>query len=632
MFFVYILIPKKIVTMKIIVLLIFSSFLIGKTTFSQQEIIPFDSDRWDKQNAKETEFLGRNCLMGIASLKDVEFENGVIEFDLAVNGERSYPGVTFRAQSGNDYERIYVRPHLSKTFQNVVQYEGTFNGLDSWQLYYGEGMTASAEIPLNQWVHLKIEVNGNQARLFLNDAVNPLLTITDLAHGQSKGTLGVWGPMDGSAYYSNFSYRSENNLKFPEAPKPEHLTGIITDWQLSQPYKLSSVDMENLPEKQGIQDITWQKIQSLPSGLVDVSRYFGRLGQTPDIVWAKTEIISDKELTKQFAFGYSDYIGIFLNGQLFFMGNSTYMSRDGNFQGIIGYNDYICLPLIKGKNELVVAVAESFGGWGFQFRDVDAIFEHPDLTKQWEIRNKFKYPESVVYDKKRDVLYVSNFTYERDGFISRVKMDGSIEKLDWIIGILQPSGMQIVKDKLYVVGRYALIEIDIENGIIINRYPFPQAVFANDVTSDEIGNFYVSDGGKAAIYKLEDGKFIEWLISAELTQVNGILADKNNIWVGTSGDGSLKAIDLKTKQITTLFTFGKPTIMDGLKKDVEGNLLISDNAGRLFRISPDGKSELLLNSKSRQINLADFEYIPENKAIVIPTLDDNRLMMYKLNE
>jgi len=614
----------------IILIILYTAFIYN--SYSQQGIVEFESDRWDLKNAQQAEFLGRKCITGIASLKDVVFENGIIEFDLAVTGERSYPGVTFRAQSQGDYERIYIRPHLSKTFQNVVQYEGTFNGIDSWQLYYGPGKTASAAIPLNQWFHVIVKVKDTQAQFFINDSVTPVLIVNELAHGLSKGTLGVWGPSDGSAYFSNFSFRTDNTLQFPDVVKTDVPLGIIHDWEISQPLKLAGVDMELLPETQGLKYIKWQKAYSLSSGLVDVSRYFSRLGQSPDVIWARTQITSDREQTKQFAFGYSDVISIFLNGKLLFMGNSTYTSRDANFQGIVGFNDYIFLPLKKGKNELLIAVAEVFGGWGFMFQDVDAIFEHPGMSKQWEIKNKFRYPESVAYDKKRDVLYVSNYTYERDGFISKVRMNGEVEKIDWIPGILQPSGICICNDKLYVVGRYNLVEVDIETGSITNRYPFPEPVFANDVTCDVSGTFYVTDGAKACIYKLENGKFTEWVKGDWLVGVNGILVEKNKVYVGTSNDGSLKSIDMNTKEVTTLFTFGPSVVMDGLRSDGRGNFLVSDYDGRIFRISPDGKSELLLNTKSRQISLADFEYIPEKKLIVIPTFVDNRLMMYKVTE
>jgi hypothetical protein len=248
-------------------LMMLFTLLLNKT-YSQQEIIPFESDRWDKSKAKPDDFLGRKCLMGIATLKDVEFTNGVIEFDLAVTGQRSYPGVIFRSKGRDEYERIYIRPHLSRVFENVVQYEGTFNGLDSWQLYYGSGKTASAEFPANKWFHVKIEVKDAQARLYISDMEIQVLTITELAHGVSKGTLGVWGPMDGSAYFSNFSYAVNNSLQFPPSPMVDNPLGIISDWEISQPEKLSNVDMEILPNTEELLKMKWQKARSLPSGLV----------------------------------------------------------------------------------------------------------------------------------------------------------------------------------------------------------------------------------------------------------------------------------------------------------------------------------------------------------------------------
>lgn len=614
----------------ILLLVIGALSFFNSTVFCQQEVIPFDSGRWALVNAEKTEFLGRKCLKGIATLKDIVFENGIIEFDMAVTGARAYPGIVFRMKGEGEYERIYIRPHLSVTFQNVVQYEGTFNGLDSWQLYYGPGKSASAVIPVNQWFHIKVEVLNNQARFFINDTSQPVLFIKELARGISKGALGVWGEKNGTSYFSNFSYQIKDDLKFPPTVNEDIPFGMITDWELSQPKRANEVDFEALPQAQGIKDLKWQKIKSLPSGLVDISRHYGRISGVTDIIWAKTVINSDKNNTRQYAFGYSDLISIFLNGKLLFTGNSAYTSRDGNFQGIVGLNDYIFLPLVKGKNELVVAVAESFGGWGFIFQDVDAVYTGKSLVKQWEIKAKFNYPESAVYDKKRDAIYVSNFKYEQNGFISKVKMDGKIEKLDWVTGILQPAGVCIANDKLYAVGRFALIEIDIDKGVVTNRYQFPSPVFANDIVSDEKGSLYITDGGKGAIYKFENGSITEWLKSMELAQINGITIDKDKIVVGTSRDGAIKTIDINSKEIKKIFSLGDGVIMDGLAKDGKGGYLIGDHAGKLLRITQDGKSELLLNTKSRQINLADFDYVPDKGLLIIPTLEDNRLMMYKI--
>lgn len=604
--------------------------LLYSNNYSQKIEIPFDSDKWNLLGAENTEFLGRKSLMGMATLKDIEFENGIIEMDIAVTGERSYPGVVFRMSSQNEYERIYLRPHLPKTFQNVIQYEGTFKGLDSWQLYYGPGKTTNASLPVNQWFHVKIEVLNDQALLYLNDSTEPILFVEELAHGKSKGTIGVWGPKDGSAYFSNFSFEVNNNLQFPQPNKPDIPLGMITDWELSQAIKINEVDPEVLPDVQGVKELKWQKIKSLPSGLIDISRYYGRLGQAPDIIWAKTVISSDKNQTKPYAFGYSDLIFIFLNGKLLFAGNSAYTSRDANFQGIVGLNDNIFFPLEKGNNELVIALIETFGGWGFMFQEVDAVYEHPSLTKLWEVKNKFNYPESAVYDKKRDVIYTSNFTGESNGFISKVKMNGEIEETEWIKGIIRPTGICLFNDKLYVVGRANLIEIDLEKKSITNRFPFPSPAFPNDISVDETGSMYITDGGKGVIYKFEKELISEWLKSYELEQINGILVDKEKIIIGTSSDGSLKSIDSNTKEIKKIFSLGAGVVMDGIAKDGNGNYLISDHAGRLFRVSPSGNSELLLNTKARPITLADFDYVPEKGLLIIPTLQDNRLMVYKL--
>ncbi|MHC1780791.1 MAG: hypothetical protein AB9922_11205 [Bacteroidales bacterium] len=610
--------------------------------FAQNISVPIDSQNWDKTSAREVEFLGRKSLIGTAFLKDIEFRNGVIEFDLAVNGERSYPGVTFRMRGDKEYERIYIRPHLSKVFQNVVQYEGTFNGLDSWQLYYGPGKTCSARFPVNEWFHVKIEVLDSQARLYISDMNNPVLHITSLAHGISKGTIGLLGPADGSAFFSNFSYRDDDSLIFPPEPLEDNPVGIISDWEISKPDMILNHDMELYPSALLMQKLEWKKVKAHPSGLVDISRHYGRIGQLPDLIWAKTDLYAGKEEVRKVAFGYSDVITVFLNGKAIFSGNSEYTSRDANFQGIIGYNDFIYLPLKKGKNELMIALAESFGGWGFMFMDANAVYEKPGITKIAEIKNRLRIPESAVYDSKRDVLYVSNYTAENNGFISKVKLNGEIEKIDFIGGIMQPTGLAVKDNKLLIVGRYNLIEYDLDSNKITGKYPFPQPQFANDISIDEAGNIYVSDGPKGTIYMLtgytpktdspaSHAKFTEWLSSPCLKGINGIVTREGKIYAGVSSDGSIKIIDTGTKELKTVFTFGKQTIMDGLAFDNQGNILFSDNDGRLFRLTPEVRHELILNTKTPKMNIADFCYIPQKQLLVIPTFYDNRLIFYKVN-
>jgi hypothetical protein len=92
-------------------------------------------------------------------------------------------------------------------------------------------------------------------------------------------------------------------------------------------------------------------------------------------VFARITIDSARQQIKKLKFGFSDRIKVYLNDRLLYSGNNNYRSRDYRFLGTIGYFDELYLPLEKGKNELWMAVSESFGGWGIKcrFEDMEGI-------------------------------------------------------------------------------------------------------------------------------------------------------------------------------------------------------------------------------------------------------------------
>jgi sugar lactone lactonase YvrE len=606
--------------------------MIVASALTQIDTTAFSSDSWDLTNAEVVDYLGRKCLIGTAFLKNVEFENGVIEVDIAVDaagGRRTYPGVLFRIQSDDEYERVYLRPHRAGLYPDAIQYVPAFNGVDSWQLYNGDGATAGALIPNNQWIRWRIEVMGTQARVFLGDTSRPSLFIKDLKHGLCKGSLGLSGQRDRSAFFSNFRYRRDNTLQFPVPQVPEPAPGIVTEWSLSQPYKVAHVDIEVHPRDQGLTDLRWKAARSDPSGLVDIARSVKPFATEPSCVFAKTTIRATKEEVKQFALGYSDIVTVFLNGKALFSGNSTYRQRDPSFLGIIGLNDYVYLPLKKGDNELMLAVAESFGGWGFMVQDAKAIYRHEGLTKLWELPRKLRFPESVLYDRKRDVLYVSNYLNDGGEFLSRVKLNGEIETLEWVRGLVRPTGMALQGDKLFVVERANLVEIDLTSGKIVKKYPIPEARFPNDIAIDSAGSIYISDTQRNAVVRFRGGQFETWLQGTEIGNPNGLFVDKNRLLVGASLDGSIKAVDLNDKKIRNLVTLGSGAVMDGIQPDGAGNILISDHNGKIYLVSEMGQKTLLLNTTAPGYFCADFAYVPEKGLLVVPTLADNRLMAFK---
>jgi hypothetical protein len=84
------------------------------------------------------------------------------------------------------------------------------------------------------------------------------------------------------------------------------------------------------------------------------------------LVYARTTIESDRDETKKLEIGYSDDVSVFLNGRILYRGRSAQGFRDPGFLGIVNPgNDAVYLPLKKGSNELMLAVSELGGGWGF---------------------------------------------------------------------------------------------------------------------------------------------------------------------------------------------------------------------------------------------------------------------------
>lgn len=617
----------KIIQLIMIVFIIFSILL-----QAQNKIVEFESNQWEMINAEIVDHLGRKAIQGYAILKDVEFENGIIEYDIAVDGTRSYPGIVFRMQSPDNYENFYIRPHVSN-LPTALQYTPHINGVAGWQLYNGEGFTAAAEIQANKWVHVKLEIKNTQARIYYNDMEKPAIVVSDLKHGISKGAIGIKAGKNNKAFYSNFVYKLDNSLQFDPAPKPVQPMGIIKEWEISQSFKFNELEMGKYPYKELLKEVKWQKVKAESKGLLDIARYAqrSRNGEA-DFVLAKKIIHADKDETRELAFGYSDIVCVFLNGNIVFSANSQYRSRSPMFQGVVGLNDQLYLPFKKGDNEIMIVLYETFGGWGLMGQFVDDVFIDKSLTKLWEKSAHFKVPESVVYDKKRDILYVTNFYSGFNEFISKVKLNGDIEKFKWIEGLVRPTGMFIDNDILYVIDRRNLVKIDIVAGKILNKYPVPGPRFINDVTMDSDCNIYISDNDGSKIYKFTDGSFEIWLEGGKIKEPNGLYVDKDFLIVGNSGDGYLKNVDLKTKGIKTIAFLGEGSNLDGIKPDGKGNYLVSDYNGRIFLVSKKGKIKELLNTTARNQFSADFEYIIDKKMLIVPSLWDNRITTYKLKE
>lgn len=350
--------------------------------------IPPDSPRWNLEGqAKTVEYQGRKALFldgGGATVKDFEMRDGVIDVDVATPANRGFFGIQFRI-AGDNAEWVYLRQHKSGA-PDAMQYTPVLNTGLNWQIYNGAGFTGAVDIPKDTWFHLRLEVSGAQAKFYVKDMDKPALVMNDLKNGLQKGQVAL-AVLTGATYFSNFEVRSTPDVAY-ERHLPPMPAGTLTKWAISPAYDALQRSLERALTTAESNAIQWQEVEAEAPGFVVLYRYreaphprvtfandfSKRLDPQPGmkVLYARTNIDSDRDQVKKIYLGYSDDVSVFLNGKILFRGRSAQNFRDPGFLGIVNpENDAVYLPLKKGRNELMLAVSELGGGWGFICRLAD---------------------------------------------------------------------------------------------------------------------------------------------------------------------------------------------------------------------------------------------------------------------
>jgi hypothetical protein len=346
-----------------------------------------DSPRWELQgNAKATSVAGRECLQldgGAATVRDFEMRDGVVDVDVSTPAPRGFFGVHFRSADGGDNgEWVYLRQHKSG-LPDAMQYTPVLHTGLNWQLYSGPGFTGAVDIPRDRWFHLRLVVAGAQARLYVHDMERPALVMDDLKSGVERGQLGLVA-LTGVVCFADFRVRPTADVAWRRHP-PAMPRGTLVRWSLSPSFDALARNLERPLDTGESARIEWQDVEAEAPGLVAVNRYresphprvsfandpSKRLDPQPGmrVVYARTRIDVDHDQTRKLSIGYSDDVSVFLNGRILYRGRSAQYFRDPAFLGIVdAENDAVYLPLKKGSNELVLALSELGGGWGFVCR------------------------------------------------------------------------------------------------------------------------------------------------------------------------------------------------------------------------------------------------------------------------
>lgn len=288
------------------------------------------------------------------------------------------------------------------------------------------------------------------------------------------------------------------------------------------------------------------------------------------------------------------------------------------------------------KNILILLV------FSFSFIQNTFADEH-GLELAWELSGLAN-PESVVYDPRLNLLYVSNVNggpndKDGNGYISLVSMDGRIINEKWVTGLNGPKGLALFGTTLYTADIDELVVIDVDHGRITDKYKVDDAKFLNDVAAAPNGDIYVSDMLTNRIHLLSGGNFTIWIESDELEAPNGLDVVGDDLILGAWGvmtdgfatavPGHLKRISIKDKSITSIGDGSPVGNLDGVEVDKDGGFYVTDwMNGKLFHISSTGEVKELLSLKQGS---ADHEFIIEKNMMFIPMMNDNIMYAYKVH-
>lgn len=255
------------------------------------------------------------------------------------------------------------------------------------------------------------------------------------------------------------------------------------------------------------------------------------------------------------------------------------------------------------------------------------------LTHLWTTDTLLTTNESVIYDKKRDILYVSNIAGKPDsldgkGFISKLDLMGKIIDTMWIEGLDAPKGMGIIEDTLYVTDVDDVVKINIETSEILKKYPIEGSEFLNDITTGKDGKVYISDSNKGDIHVLENDKIT--LVQDSLAGPNGLLIDNDKFLVALWGEKTLNTFNPETGEMTK--RTDSINNADGIVAVGDGSYLVSSWNGQVHLVNEDWSKELLLDTTSDEINAADIEYVSDKNILLVPNFFKNTVTAYKLEK
>ena len=176
----------------------------------------------------------------------------------------------------------------------------------------------------------------------------------------------------------------------------------------------------------------------------------------------------------------------------------------------------------------------------------------------------FSTPESVLWDHAGDEYLVDNINgsptaKDNNGFISRLRPDGTIDSLKWIEGgrngvtLNAPKGSGVHGDTLFVADIDVVRLFSRTDGHHLTDWPVRGATFLNDICVGSDGTVYVTDSGLKpdfsssgtdAVYRFDHGRAVALARGTALDRPNGCTTDAaGDVVVVGYGTGKVYKLD-----------------------------------------------------------------------------------------
>ena len=352
------------------------SFILAALASSQTPAVPLPLDSGWALSGQGSHIGDQNGIRairlrtGVATRRDVSLRDGTLDFDVSLSPLRAFVYVRFRMASDQEYEEIYLRTHKT-TLPDALQYSPVWNGESNWQLYHGPGFTAAAPLPGNQWIRARLVLSGTRAALFLGDTTRPQLLIP-LGRPAASGPISFRSFVPGSpagdlaAAFANVVVRP-GYVPFnfsPDTGRAAEPRGLIKRWQLSPAFPVKAGLVTDLPDSLREGRTRWPIYQVEPTGVLVIGHHLKRPAADAATV-SRLVLQASGRTLQRLNLGFSDYVTVLVNGEPVFGGDAHYSFDQPRQEGLIGLAQAVLwLPLRPGENEILLIVADGFGGWG----------------------------------------------------------------------------------------------------------------------------------------------------------------------------------------------------------------------------------------------------------------------------